>query len=420
MTMNELKAQTPQGQPTALAKPELGKASIVSITSDDFLPSLGPWSQTLGQKILIGASASLVALAVWPWRETVRAAGVIRPAGENTIVQSQLDGTLASVWVRQNQQVRKGDPLAALDRERLSDEHRRLEQELHESLAQQQSNASQSTDLKLQAQATESLNTAQVRSAARDVDSASATLRFRETELRRYRSLLSSGAVQTSVVEEKAAQVELSRNELAKARQALKEQDARGLAELARLRQGSSQTANQNRELNKMLEETRSRLAEVKRALAYSIIKAPTAGTVIASGMRHARQVISAGEVLAQIAPLDAAQHVKVQVPSRDVTNIKISQDAYLRVSGCPYPEFGVLKARVNSVSADTIPAESSAGRHAQAGFEVVLTPTSHFLQAGSRRCGLRHGMDVEAEIVTRHTTVLRFLLTKLRLLSGT
>jgi len=287
--MSELKAQTPQGQPTALAKPELGKASIVSITSDDFLPSLGPWSQTLGQKILIGASASLVALAVWPWRETVRAAGVIRPAGENTIVQSQLDGTLASVWVRQNQQVRKGDPLAALDRERLSDEHRRLEQELHESLAQQQSNASQSTDLKLQAQATDSLNTAQVRSAARDVDSASATLRFRETELRRYRSLLSSGAVQTSVVEEKAAQVELSRNELAKARQALKEQDARGVAELARLRQGSSQTANQNRELNKMLEETRSRLAEVKRALAYSVIKAPTAGTVIATGILQLR-----------------------------------------------------------------------------------------------------------------------------------
>jgi multidrug efflux pump subunit AcrA (membrane-fusion protein) len=111
---------------------------------------------------------------------------------------------------------------------------------------------------------------------------------------------------------------------------------------------------------------------------------------------------------------------VKVQVPSRDIGNIKTNQDAYLRISGCPYPEFGVLKARVNSVSADTIPAESPNGRPAQAGFEVVLTPTSRFLQAGSRQCGLRHGMDVEAEIVTRHTTVLGFLLTKLRLLSGT
>jgi multidrug efflux pump subunit AcrA (membrane-fusion protein) len=418
--MTDQQAQMSPGQATVLMKQEHGTAAVISMSSDDFLPSLGQWSQTLGQKVLIGASASLVAMAVWPWRETVRAAGVIRPAGENTIVQSQLDGTLASVWVKQNQQVRKGEPLAALDRERLSNERRKLEQELRESLAQQQSSASQSTDLKQQAQATESLSRAQIRSAARDVDSASATLRFRETELARYRSLLASGAVQASIVDEKAAQVELSRNDLAKARQALKEQDARGIAELARLRQGSSQTANQSREVNKMLEETRSRLAEVNRALSNSVIKAPTAGTVIASGMRHARQVIRAGEVLAQIAPNEAAQHVKARVPSRDIGNIKPNQDAYLRVSGCPYPEFGVLKARVNSVSADTIPAESPNGLPTAAGFEVVLTPMSRSLQAGARQCNLRHGMDVEAEIVTRHTTVLGSLLTKLRLLSGT
>jgi HlyD family secretion protein len=418
--MSQIESQQDSGQTQLNRYSHESKSAIMVVEADDFLPSLGKWSQTLGHRILITTSVSIVALAIWPWRETVRAAGVIRPIGENTIVQSQMDGTLKAVWVRQNQQVRRGEPLAALDRDRLNEERRKLEGELRESLAQQQNSIAQSSDLKQQAQATESLNRAQLRSAARDVDSAEATLRFRETEWKRYRGLLASGAVQASVVDEKAAQVELARNELSKAHQALKEQDARGIAEQARLRQGSSQTANQNRDVNKMLEETRSRLVEVKRALANSVIKAPTAGTIIASGMRHAQQVIRAGEVLAQIAPVGGAQQVKLKVPSRDIGTIKANQDAYLRISGCPYPDFGVMKARVISVSADTLVAESESAGSAAANFEVVLKPSGDHLQTGSRRCVLRHGMDVQADIITRRTTVLGSLLTKLRLFSGT
>ncbi len=413
-------ARDQNAQNNGLQKSDPQSIAVISMTSDDILPSLGQWSQTLGQKVLIGASASVIALGLWPWRETVRAPGVIRPAGENTVVQSALDGTLATVWVRENQEVRQGEALAALDREQLTNERRRLERELRESIAQQQSSLSQSSDLKQQALATESLNRAQISSAARDVDSALATLQYRETELKRYRSLLASGAVQAIVVDEKSAQVELTRNELSKARQALKEQQARSVAELARLRQGSSQTDTQGREVNKMLEETRSRLTEVQRALTNSIIKAPTAGTVISSGMRHAKQVIRAGEVLAQIAPIEGNQLIKVRIPSRDIGNIKTNQEAYLRISGCPYPDFGVLKAHVKSISPDTIRSEGTGTSPGSADFEVVLHPNSNQLKAGSRICLLRHGMSVDAEVVTRRTSILKYLLTRLRLLSNT
>jgi HlyD family secretion protein len=136
--------------------------------------------------------------------------------------------------------------------------------------------------------------------------------------------------------------------------------------------------------------------------------------------MRHAQQVIRAGEVLAQIAPVGGAQQVKLKVPSRDIGTIKANQDAYLRISGCPYPDFGVMKARVISVSADTLVAESESAGSPAANFEVVLKPSGDHLQTGSRRCVLRHGMDVQADIITRRTTVLGSLLTKLRLFSGT
>lgn len=395
-------------------------AQLTPLQADDFLPELGGWSKTLGQRVLAVGAVSVLALAVWPWQETVRAAGVIRPAGENTIVQSQLDGVLARVWVKDNQQVKQGEPLAELDRRSLDNERRKLEGELTQSLAQQRDSRASSLDVQQQAQATRLLNNAQRNSAQRDLDSAASTVRYRETELKRYRSLLSSGAVAETVIEEKQAQAVLARNEFAKARQAMREQEARGAAELARLGQGSNQTAQEERELKKQVEQIRARLEELKRALLNSVIRAPKSGTVIVSNLRHPQQVIRSGEVLAQIAPSQGDLQVKLTVPSSDVGTIKASQQAYLRIAGCPYPEFGVLEARVLSISADTIHQSAGSDGRGPAGFQVSLKPSTKPLTNGDRRCALRHGMDVQADIVTRKTTILGFILTKLRLTTGT
>ena len=394
-------------------------AQLTPLQADDFLPELGGWSKTLGQRVLAVGAVSMLALAVWPWQDTVRAAGVIRPAGENTIVQSQLDGVLARVWVKDNQQVKQGEPLAELDRRSLDNERRKLEGELTQSLAQQRDSRASSLDVQQQAQATRLLNSAQRNSAQRDLDSAASTVRYRETELKRYRSLLSSGAVAETVIEEKQAQAVLARNEFAKARQAMREQEARGAAEMARLGQGSNQTAQEERELKKQVAQIRARLEELKRALLNSVIRAPKSGTVIVSNLRHPQQVIRSGEVLAQIAPSQGDLQVKLTVPSSDVGTIKASQQAYLRIAGCPYPEFGVLEARVLSISADTIHQNTGGDGRGPAGFQVSLKPSTKPLTNGDRRCALRHGMDVQADIVTRKMTILGFILTKLRLTTG-
>lgn len=421
--MSDLDLHSRAQSPTLPATQSAEETALMHIEADDFLPALGGWSRTFGRNVVITATAALLGLSIWPWRETVRAAGVVRPDGENTVVQSQLDGTLAAVWIKENQEVEEGQALAMLDRKQLDSEKRKLESELRDSIAQQHNSAQQSTDLKQKSIATSELLQAQLQSAARNVDNADATLHFRRTELQRYRSLQATGAVAASVVDEKNAQYALARNELAKAQQALAEQRARGTAQLAELRQNSGQTLNQEREFNKLLETTRSRLAEVNRALRNSTIKAPQAGTILLSGMRHAQQVIRAGEILAQIAPTNAKQTIQVRVPSRDVGTIKPKQEAFLRVTGCPYPDYGVLKAKVINISADTVQKESETqGSSASAYpglFQVSLEPASRQLRAGHRVCELRHGMDVQAEIVTRQTTVLGFLFTKLRLFSG-
>ena len=52
-------------------------------------------------------------------------------------------------------------------------------------------------------------------------------------------------------------------------------------------------------------------------------------------------------------------------------------------------------------------------------GYEVTLRPDGTVLRSKTRRCDLRIGMDLTADITTRVETVLGFLLRKARLSAG-
>jgi multidrug efflux pump subunit AcrA (membrane-fusion protein) len=76
------------------------------------------------------------------------------------------------------------------------------------------------------------------------------------------------------------------------------------------------------------------------------------------------------------------------------------------------------------SVSPDALPVGSAAeGTEGAARvsdlFEVTLKPQSHWLVQGNRRCEVKLGMRLQADITTRQETLLRFVLRKTRILVG-
>ena len=395
-------------------------ALLPSTAADDFLPAPGSWSRGLGHRVLIGILGTGLALVVWPWQETVRASGVVRPTGENSLVQSERGGTVLAVLVQPNQRVVSGQVMARLDDRTLRDQERQLETEISR-LERQQTEASiQQRALADQRLANTSLHRAQVLGSERELDQARATLRFHERELARYRTLLGIGAVSRSLVDEKTAQAAVSRSDVAKAQQRVAQQQAEGVADGAKLRETSSVSMSGAEELAKTLSQRRTPLAEVRRDLLNTIIRAPRTGAVISMSLRHARQVLRPGEVLASIAPEGGGLDVQLQVPGQEIARVRPGQAASLRVAGCPFPEFGVLEGRVSALSADTIASGDGPGRPGgAAGYQVVVQPGATELRAGSRRCSLRQGMEVQADVVTQRTTVMALLLRKLRLIGG-
>ena len=74
------------------------------------------------------------------------------------------------------------------------------------------------------------------------------------------------------------------------------------------------------------------------------------------------------------------------------------------------------MPARVRGVWADTLPAGATAEAGAVRSYGIELDPQRRELTSDQGRCTLRLGMEVRADVVTRRTTVLAFLLNKLRI----
>lgn len=404
--------------------------TLMGVSPDDFLPGPGPWASALGRQLLVLLALGSLGLAVWPMRETVKAPGVVRPSGENTVLQSEQGGTVLRVMLQPNQTVRAGELLAVFDSRPLQAERRQLEEELATLEGQAAQARDEQRSLAAQAVALERLTNSLTVASQRGVEQARANLAFDRSELGRYRSLQESGAVPRSLVDEKKARQMVSQSEVLKALQGVSEQRARGMNELARLRQSASQARTAADELRKQVAQRRARMQQVMRGIEQASVRAPISGSVLSTNLRHPGQVLQPGSVLGLLAPLNSRFEVNLQVPADRISQVRPGQNATLKISACPTAEFGVLPARVSSVSADTMPAGApadggaggpaagaGAGARVASAYQVLLQPQRTSLRGRHKgSCPLRLGMEVSGDVVTRRTTVLMFLLNKLRL----
>ena len=398
-----------------------GAGALVVAEADQFLPPPGPWARTIGHRVLMASGAILLISCVLPFEQTVRAKGVVRPTGDNTLIQTDQPGRIAQLLVRANQTVVANQILAVLDRHPLEGRLWQLEQELRQVQNQRLNTLGQEQQLQAELLSNQLLNRAAIDMSRGDVAKAKASLRFANTEMTRFRELAKVGAVPQLLSQEKAANYLIVTNELRQARYGVAQQQAKLLVERARLfqqRNGlKSQLAEQERQSLALSRE----LADVKRILANTAVRAPFAATVVRTSLNHVGQVVNAGEVIAELAPTQAPLMVKILVPAKDVASVHPRQKTYLRVGACPYSRFGLLTGRISQVAPDTTAEAPGASPSAIAGgpfYEVTVRPDQRELGQAQDRCSLRIGMDLQADVMTQRTTIMGFLLSKLRLLA--
>ena len=391
-------------------------AQLSLVSADHYVPPPGVWAPAIGYKVL-GALGVLVAASfVLPFEHTVRASGVVRPAGENSLLQSQLSARVEKVLVRPNQMVRAGQPLVILDRTSLLAKERQLLTEAGQ-LNQRIAEAKRQRDEALgQVGSAQQSTAAQIEASMGDVAKSRAALSLAANEMRRFTELSKVGAVPLLLAEEKATKHLMTISELRQSQLSVLRQRAEAESEVARLRQSTSSVLSLLADLSSQAAGLRQQLEEVRRGLRASVLRSPFTGSVLSLNVKHSAEVVSPGDVVAAVAPLRAALQVQVTVPSNEISRVKPGSKAYLRVAGCSPSDFGLLPARVDAVAAD-VSASASAKQSSEAQYLVTIKPDASTLRRGTRSCQLRYGMSLNADILTQRTTVMGFLLGKLRLI---
>ncbi len=431
---------------------EINPESLPIAQLDEFLPSISSWTTIGGGILVVSFSAAVAVAGVLKYNVTVKTPATIRPVGEVGIVQAATGGVIKSIEAKENQIVRKGDRIAYVDDSQLQTTKTQLQGNIQQSQLQLVQIGAQINSLNNQINAESRLierNIASAQAQLRlqkrehqdkqliaqaEVQAAQAALELAQEEMQRYQQLANTGAIAQLQVKQKEqafqvgkaklkqakASLNPSNAEVAMANERIAQEQARGLATLATLNQQRENLQSTQIEIHNQLGRDTKELQQTRMELSKTMVLAPSDGTLMKLELRNPGQVVSVGQAIAQIAPSKAPLEIKAYVGSGDISKVKVGQLVQMRVSACPYPDYGTLKGTVTTVAPDALPAASTGAATSAppAAYEVTIQPQTRFVGTSDRSCQLQAGMEGRADIISRSETVVQFILRKAKFLT--
>jgi len=209
----------------------------------------------------------------------------------------------------------------------------------------------------------------------------------------------------------------------------INEQVAANRAAIARAGQSIGETqvqrlaadAQRLDEISTELNDVQARLSEVNERILASedildrtVIRAPTAGTIVNLRIQTQGGVIRPGEPILDIVPLDEALIIEARLSPLDVDLVSPGQTAAVHLSALPQRALPRVEGELISVSADTLTDEVTGESY----YQVRVRVDAGQLDALGDRVGedltLTAGMPAEVLIITGERTMMAYLLAPL------
>ncbi len=427
-------------------------AILPEIVPEDLLPPLRLWQRLSGLAGVITVGTVFLLCQTVTYNETIKAPVMIRPEGDLRLVEATASGRIRQIMVQENEWINVGDAIAYLDDTQLQNQAVQLQtsaiqiqQQLTQIDNQLQSLQQRTTATAEQIQGNLKATVAELTLAQQelierqlvnqaDLREIQAEIEFAQENTERYSQLVEQGAIAASQLREQEVALETaiarfekakatsqpSRAELAIAQQQITQTKAQGSATLAQLQQESETLTQQRSNLLDQLNQIQRDQTQTQTEIALLTLRAPVSGTIQMLELRNNAQVVNLGDPIAQIAASDASLLAKAWVEPQDINTIENNQSAQLRISACPYTDYGTLAAKVKTISPDTLLPEAlpdeirnttSSGL-----YEITLQLSRPVLSSKYASCDLQAGMTGRADILTRRESVSRIVWRKLRL----
>ena len=354
----------------------------------------------------------LTAFVVWAYNneleEVTRGQGSIIPSSRLQVIQSLDPGILAELHVKEGDQVEAGDVLVTIDDTRSSAVLRESEAKVVNLEAMLARYRSEAYDKPL-----------------KFPDIVSKELRDRETSAYKARRKALDEAV-TGLQQSKRILDEQIRRTAAMVKRGVSSE-----IELLRMQRESADLAlqiNERRnqyktEANNELVRTEAELAQARENLAMhadpverSKIRSPVRGIVNNIKVTTVGGVISAGQDIMEIVPMDDTLLVQAYIRPQDVAFVRPGLPAVVKLSAYDYAIYGGLDGTVTLISPDTLSDErrrSELNLDANQSYYRVLVETknSHLTDKNGKELRVIPGMVATVDIKTGKKTVFQYLI---------
>ncbi|WP_298643135.1 HlyD family type I secretion periplasmic adaptor subunit [uncultured Cardiobacterium sp.] len=354
----------------------------------------------------------LTAFVIWAYNneleEVTRGQGSIIPSSRLQVIQSLDPGILAELHVKEGDQVEAGDVLVTIDDTRSSAVLRESEAKVVNLEAMLARYRSEAYDKPL-----------------KFPDIVSKELRDRETSAYKARRKALDEAV-TGLQQSKRILDEQIRRTAAMVKRGVSSE-----IELLRMQRESADLAlqiNERRnqyktEANNELVRTEAELAQARENLAMhadpverSKIRSPVRGIVNNIKVTTVGGVISAGQDIMEIVPMDDTLLVQAYIRPQDVAFVRPGLPAVVKLSAYDYAIYGGLDGTVTLISPDTLTDErrrSELNLDANQSYYRVLVETkdSRLTDKNGKELRIIPGMVATVDIKTGKKTVFQYLI---------
>lgn len=228
-------------------------------------------------------------------------------------------------------------------------------------------------------------------------------LEISKNGLERYKSMLNKGGVSESQMEEEKARVIQSKRGYTSFLVSLKSTEINLINQKRSLLELQEQRQNEIEKFKlTILDNVKTLKNLVKNWKDTYLLSSPIKGKVTLTTFWSENHVISAGERLATVVPVDSSVIIcRAVVPSSGIGKIETGQDVHIKLSGYPYMEHGVLTGKVSTIS--LVPDEK--------GYIVEIVLNEGMVSSYSEQLKLVQEMEGTAEIITKKMRMIyRFI----------
>ncbi len=362
---------------------------------------------TLGVFLIALAWASVFSLD-----EVTVAQGKVITTSGGQVVQSLEPGILREVLVQEGQQVAEGQVLLRLDDVRAGSIYREAFEKWLFLTAQSARLRAEAYDMPLTFPASLEEHPEIIK---RESQAFTARKNARDEQIVAFKKSLKTLSREIALTAPLVRQGVVSEVELLR----LQRQEAGVEGQIAELQ--TRYFANANNELVRVdsdLAQTSEMLRTHEDVYKRTVIRSPMQGVIKDIKITTIGAVVSAGQVILEIVPINEELLVEAFVPPTEVAYLKVGQRATVKLSAFDFGHFGGLEGVLELISADALTDESKSGARAtpnpvniEPGFYKILIK---MVNPGIERKGMKltpqPGMVATVDILTDHKTVLEYL----------